>query len=98
MRQIVVTVTSENGQTTCDPVRVDVAPGDIVRWTCPDGELAIDFKDTPFTSTQVWRASSDQMTPAAIVKPMPSSGTIFRPTVSINGTVVAKSLGDLIVR
>ena len=66
MRRFVVTVTSENGQTTCDPVRVDVGPGDTVRWTCREGDLAIDFeKDTPFTSTQVWRASSDQMTPPA---------------------------------
>ena len=99
MKQFVVTITSDRGRTVCDPIKVEIGPGDIVRWTCKDGDLAVDFEnDTPFTSTQVWKAIRGQLTPAAVVKPRQVSGTVFRPTISINGTMVAESLGDLIVR
>jgi len=99
MRQVVVTVTAEKGRTICDPARVDVGSGDTVQWTCAEGELAVDFgEQTPFTSTQVWRADRGQMTPVAVVNPGAPTGTVFRPAISIDGAVVAKSLGDLIVR
>jgi hypothetical protein len=97
MKQFVVTITLENGKTICDPVSVYVGPGDIVRWRCDDGELAVDFAgDTPFTSAEVWVAGPGQLTSEAIVRSDLSSGTVFQPTISIAGTVVAASLGDII--
>ena len=99
MKPFVVTVMLDKGQTICNPVRVEVGPGDTVRWTCEKGDLAVDFGNhTPFTSTQVWAAAHHQMTPAAIVKSGIRSGTVFQPTISIDRTVVAKSLGDIIFK
>jgi plastocyanin len=97
MKRVVITVTVDKGQATCQPVRVNVEPGDTVRWTSEDGHLAVDFgTDTPFTTNQIWAASRDQMTPVAVVKSDVESGTVFRPTMSINGSVVAESLGDIV--
>jgi hypothetical protein len=99
MKRTVVTVVFEDGQTICNPARVAVAPGDTVRWTCEEGALAVDFgANTPFKGIQVWAAPRDQMTPLAIVKNDVMSGTVFRPDVSIDGIVVARALGDLIVQ
>ncbi|MEO8256076.1 MAG: hypothetical protein ABI868_01895 [Acidobacteriota bacterium] len=85
------------GQTTCDPASVDIGAGDTVQWTCPDGDLALDFDDdTPFTSTRVWQAVRGQLTPVAVVKPDTRSGAIFRPKISVGNKVAAESLGDLI--
>ena len=95
-----VTVIFECGRTVCDPVSLSVTSGDTVQWTCRKGDLALDFKhQTPFTSSQVWRAPFGQVTPMAIVQPGLPGGTVYRPvTISIDGTVVAESLGDIIVR
>lgn len=98
MTKFVVTVTVDKGKTTCNPVSVIVDPGDSVRWTCEDGDLAVEFKNSPFTSTQIWTAARDQLTPVAIVKPNLPHGTRFQPTISILEKEVAESLGDLIVR
>ena len=98
MKRHIVAVSLEHGKTTCNLPVVVVDPGDTVRWTSEDGDLEVDFKDdTPFTSTKVWRAAGDQMTPVAIVKPGLTSGTRFQPTISINGNV-AESQGDVVVR
>ena len=99
MNRFLITVASQKGQTICNPPRVEIGPGDIVQWICQDADLALDFgNDTPFTSTEVWRAPRGQKTREAIVKPGQASGTIFQPTISLDGTMVAKSLGDFIVR
>ena len=100
VNHFVVTVISDGYQTVCDPVSLYVAPGDTVQWTCRGGDLALDFKsETPFTSAQVWRAPRDQKTAIAIVKWGLPAGAVYRPaTISIDGTVVAESLGDIIVR
>ena len=95
----VVTVTFDGRETKCDPARLELAPGDTVHWTSPDGKLAMSFEpDTPFTSSQVWKAHRGELTPAAVVKPELSKGSVFRPAVSIDDKVVAKSLGDVIIR
>ena len=97
MKRFVVAVTLEQGRTICNLRRVEISAGDTVRWTCEDSALAVDFQsDTPFTSTQVWKAGRDQMTPVATVKPGLRSGTIFRPAISIDGKVI-ESAGDFIV-
>ena len=98
MKRFVVTISVDKGQTTCEPSTLHVGPGDTVRWTCEEGDLALDFKnDNPFTVSHVWKAVRDQMTPVAEVKSGFLSGRKFQPTISTNGTIVAKSLGDLVV-
>lgn len=99
MKRFVVAIAVVNGKTICNPPRVDVGPGDTIRWTCEDGDLVVDFQhETAFTSTQTWNAGRDQMTPAAVVKTGLRSGTIFRPKVSINGAEAPGPPGDVIVR
>lgn len=99
MRQIDVALTLNNGHASCNPPRVEVDAGDSVRWTCRDGELAIDFQaSTPFTSTQVWKAHRGESTPVAVVKADSQTGRVFRPTISIDGMVIAESLGDIIIK
>ena len=100
VNHFVVSVIFDGGRTVCDPVSLYVGPGDTVQWTCREGDLALDFKhQTPFTSSQVWRAPLGQITPMAIAQPGLPGGTVYRPvTISIDGTVVAESLGDIIVR
>jgi plastocyanin len=96
MKRFVITISVDRGQTICEPVSVEVEPGDTVRWTSEDGAVAVDFRsNTPFTSTQIWAAGRDQLTAAAVVKTDVQPGT-FRPTISIDGSVVAESLGDVV--
>jgi plastocyanin len=96
MNRFIVTVKHEGNQTTCDPAEVIAGAGDSVQWICKDGDLAMDFGDRdPFTSKQVWRALRGELTPVAIVRPGPHGGIVVEPTVSINGKVVAESLGEL---
>jgi hypothetical protein len=99
VKHIDVALTLENGHASCKPARVEVDAGDTVRWTCQDGELAIDFKpNTPFTSTQVWKAHRGEPTPTAVVNADSPAGRVFQPVISINGTVIAESLGDIIIK
>jgi hypothetical protein len=95
----IVTVTFDGRETKCEPPRIELDPGDTVQWTSPQGELALDFApETPFTSTQVWKAHRGESTPLAIVRPDTERGRVFRPAISIDSKVVAKSLGDVIIR
>jgi|SRR5215471_8691482 len=99
MKKHNVTVTFDGRKTKCKPGRLEVDPGDTVQWTSAEGELALDFPaETPFTSTQVWKARRGELTPIAIVKPDAPKGRVFRPTISIDAKLVAKSLGDVIIR
>ena len=99
MNRFVVTITFDKGKTICNPASVDVGPGDTVRWTCEEGALGVDFENrTPFTGTQVWAAAQDQLTPLATVKSDLVDKSVFQPRISINGTVVAQSQGDIIFR
>ena len=99
MKRVVVTITFDKGQTICEPSQVVVGPGDTVRWTCEEGTLEVVFEhENPFSKMQVWTASRDQLTPVAVVNSGLVSKTIFRPKISINGTVVATSLGDIIIQ
>jgi len=99
MKTILITVTFKDGQTNCDPAVVHVDPGDTVQWTCAQGHLAVDFgDDTPFTKTQLWQADAGHRTEPAVVKSTAKRGVELRPTISVAGTEVARSRGDLIVR
>jgi len=95
----IVTVTFDGSETKCDPARLQLDEGDTVQWVCPQGDLRLDFaRETPFTSTQVWKANRGDLTAEAIVTPQLPKGAVYRPTISVNGTVVARSLGDVIIR
>jgi hypothetical protein len=98
MKNHVITVTFKNDESKCDPPNVHVQTNDIVQWKCDDGDLEIEFQgETPFTSTQVWRALRGHLTPAAVVKPgVPANTTLPRPTFRVNGTAAVRSFGDLL--
>ena len=99
MSEFIVTIKRDGETTTCDPVEVKAAPGDSVQWVCHDGDVALDFGSTdPFTSKQVWRARRGDLTPVAIIASEPQGGKVFTPSISIDGTVVAESLGGLIIQ
>ncbi len=97
MKNHVITVTFQNGESKCDPSNEFVQANDDVQWKCNDGDLEIEFQgETPFTRTQVWRALRGDLTPPAIVRPdVPASTTLPRPTFRVNGIAAVRSFGDL---
>ncbi len=97
MKNHVITVTFQNGESKCNPSNEFVQANDSVQWKCDDGDLEIDFEgETPFTSTQVWRALRGQLTPPAVVKSaVPANATLPRPTFRVNGVAAVRSFGDL---
>lgn len=97
MTQFMVKISFDGTQTTCDPARLPVKPGDVVQWTCNDGSLAVDFgADAPFTSTQTWKAGRGAATPKAIVKSDIPRGQEFQPTLEIDGTAVVYTQGVIV--